>query len=398
MTINRTAAGILMIAGLTVSNTVAQQQTQPAAPAQKSWTDSITIKGDLRYRYETIDDDSKKNSDGDKYTRDRNRIRARLGVEAKINDNLKAGVAFSTGQDDPVSGNQTIGDSWDKKDMKLDQAYFDLALFNNDPTLLTLVGGKQKNAFMPFGGSSDLIWDGDANPEGLVLKGQTGNETISIGSNLGYLWVQERSSNGDDSILYAGQGFVKFQPIPEIALTLGGTYYSYQNIQGEDVLDWESKNNSYGNSTQNGTVSGSTTNKAWASDFTPIELFAAMDMFVMGMPISIYGQTVKNNDASTDFDSGHLYGVSLGKSKNPKTFEIGYRYAKLEKDAVLGCFTDSDRWGGGTDGKGHKVYGKYQIAKNFQIGLTYFIDEKKISDDSKTSDYRRFQADLTYSF
>ena len=118
----------------------------------------------------------------------------------------------------------------------------------------------------------------------------------------------------------------------------------------------------------------------------------------MGLPVSIYGQTVKNNDASTDFDSGYLYGISFGKAKNPKTFEVGYRFAELEKDAVLGCLTDSDRWGGGTDGKGHKVYGKYQIAKNFQVGLTYFMDEKKISDASKTTDYNRMQADLIYSF
>ena len=33
----------------------------PAAPAPASWTDSVTISGDLRLRGETINDDSKKN-------------------------------------------------------------------------------------------------------------------------------------------------------------------------------------------------------------------------------------------------------------------------------------------------------------------------------------------------
>ncbi|OGV62402.1 MAG: hypothetical protein A2283_17905 [Lentisphaerae bacterium RIFOXYA12_FULL_48_11] len=394
MTMKR-ITGTIAITGVILSGILLQ--AAQAAEEKKSWTDNVTIKGDLRYRYETIEDDSKLNSDKETFTRDRNRIRARLGVEAKVNDNMKAGVALSTGQNDPVSGNQTIGDSFQKKDFKLDQAYFDWSLFNNDPTTIKLVGGKQKNSFMPTS-SSDLIWDGDATPEGLVLKGATGNETISIGSNLGYLWLQERSSNSDDTMLYIGQGFVTFDPMPELSLKVGATYYGYQEVQGSDVLDWEGKNNSYGNSTMTGSKSGSTTNKAWASEFTPIEIFAVMDMFVMGLPVSIYGQTVKNNDASTDFDSGYLYGISFGKAKNPKTFEVGYRFAELEKDAVLGCLTDSDRWGGGTDGKGHKVYGKYQIAKNFQVGLTYFMDEKKISDASKTTDYNRMQADLIYSF
>ena len=60
--------------------------------------------------------------------------------------------------------------------------------------------------------------------------------------------------------------------------------------------------------------------------------------------------------------------------------------------------TDSDRWGGGTDGKGHKIYGKYQIMKNLQAGVSYFKDKKKISDAAKTTDYDRMQIDLVASF
>ena len=389
MTIRSVITNILVIAGITASSAVAQE---------KNWTDSVKIKGDIRYRYETIEDDSKLDSSKETYTRQRDRIRARLDVEAKPSDTVKIGIGFSTGQNDPVSGNQTIGDVWQKKDMKLNLAYFDWTLVANDPTSLNLVGGKQKNPFQPMGSVQDLVWDNDVTPEGLVLKGQAGNDTITLGSNLGYMWIQERSADGDDSMLYVGQGFMKFQPMPEIALTLGGTYYGYQNIKGNDVLDWEAKNNSYGNSTTKGTVSGSTTNKAWSSEFKPIELFAAVDMFAWGFPVSIFGQTVKNNDASTKFDSGFQYGISFGKAKNAKTFEVGYAYQELEKDAVLGALTDSDRWGGGTDGKGSKVYGKYAVSKNMTVGLTYFMNDKTISDAKKTKDYSRMQADLIYSF
>jgi hypothetical protein len=66
----------------------------------------------------------------------------------------------------------------------------------------------------------------------------------------------------------------------------------------------------------------------------------------------------------------------------------------VEKDAVAGVLTDSDFIGGGTDGKGHMLSGKYQLTKNIQAGLTYFITQKGDNND----DYRRLQADLGFKF
>lgn len=395
MTMRQLTASMFVTA--IMASTGLAQQARTNTFDKSSWTDKVTIKGDIRYRYDAITDDSKLNSSEKTYTRQRDRLRARLDVEAKPSDTLKIGIGFST-EKNPVSGNQTLGDAWQKKDMMLNLGYFDWTLVANDPTSLNLVGGKQKNPFQPMGSCQDLVWDNDATPEGLVLRGQTGNEMITLGSNLGYMWIQERPAGNDDSMLYVGQGFVKIQPMPETALTLGGTYYDYSNIQGQNVLDWENKNNSYGNSTKSGSVSGSTTNKTWASEFKPIELFASLDVFVWDFPVSIFGQTVKNNDASTKFDSGFQYGISFGKAKNAKTFEVGYAYQELEKDAVLGALTDSDRWGGGTDGKGSKVYGKYAVSKNMSISLTYFMNDKTISDASKTRDLSRMLVDLVYSF
>lgn len=388
----KTVAAITIAAGIGIQG---MAQTNAPAPAPASWVDSITFKGDLRYRVETISDDSKKDANGDTYTRERERIRARLSAEAKCNSDLKVGIGLSTGQSDPVSGNQTLGDGFGKKEFRLDTAWFDYNFFGDNPNELHAIGGKMKNPFITF--PDDLIWDPDLTPEGLALKGQAGNDTVTLFGNAGYLWVQERDKT-DDAMIYAGQAAVKFQFIPEVALTLGASYYGVQNVQGFDVIDWENKNNSYGNSTVNGTISGTTTNKAWASAFTPVVGFAALDFWVAGLPVTVYAQGLKNIDASTSFDQGQLYGVTLGKAKNPKTFEVGYSYAKLEKDATLGMFTDSDRWGGGTDGQGSKIYGKYQIMKNLQAGATFFVDDKKISDPAKTTDYNRFQFDIAASF
>lgn len=387
-------AGAMAAATLTGSGMGQTQPPAAPAPAPKSWVDTLTFKGDLRYRYESIQDDAKKDADGDTYTRERNRIRARLGAEAKLDAKLKAGLELSTGQTDPVSGNQTLGDGFGKKDMKLSLAYADYSFFGDRPNELHAVAGKMKNPFITL--PEDLVWDGDATPEGLALKGKLGEGFATLYANGGYLWAQERSAT-DDLMLYAGQAAAKLQFLPEIGLTVGATYYGFQDMEGYDVVDWEEKNGAYGNSTIAGSVDGDTTNQAWKTEYAPVLAFAKLDLWAAGKPLSLYAQQLTNVEAD-ELDQGYMFGASLGKAKNPKTWELGYSFAELEKDATVGFLTDSDRWGGGTDGKGSRVYGKYQVQKNLQVAATYLFGEKKISDPAKTSDYDRLQLDLVVNF
>lgn len=394
---NRTVAGVVTAVGIgsmCMVQAAFGQAAAPAATAPAGWWDKVTVKGDIRYRYETIADDSKTKKDGSTYTRARDRIRARVGVEGKVNDNVKAGVEFSTGQSDPVSGNQTIGDGFIKKDFKLNLAYFDYNFFGDNPNELHAIAGKMKNPFIML--QDDLVWDGDATPEGLAMKGQYTYDMATLMGNAGYMWLQERSDN-TDSMLTAGQLALRLTFMPEIVLTLGGSLYGFNSLEGFDCTDWEGKNSAYGNSSKAGTVSGTTTNKAYKMDYVPTVYFAQVDLWTWGYPVTLSVQSMSNKDAD-DLDSGKAYGISFGKAKNPETFELGYSYAELEKDATVGYLTDSDRWGGGTDGKGSKIYGKYQIAKNFQLGATYFADDRVISDSAKTKDYDRFQLDLVASF
>jgi hypothetical protein len=380
-------AGALVVASLAGSG-FAQE-----AP-KKSWADSLTFKGDLRYRYEAIQDDSKTDANGDTFTRERHRIRARLGAEAKLSDELKAGLELSTGDADPISGNQTLGDGFAKKPFQLSLAYVDYAFFNEKEYKLNAVAGKMKNPFIAM--ADDLLWDGDATPEGLALKGQIGNDVATLMANAGSFWVQERSDT-DDLRLYAGQLAAKINLPKEAAFTLGAAVYAFQDIQGQDVIDWLDKNGSYGNSTIDGSIGGDTTNKAWKTKFTPVVSFAKLDLNVAGLPVSLFAQQVTNVDADEE-DQGYAAGLSLGKAKDPKSWELGYSYSELEKDAVVGFLTDSDRWGGGTDGNSHRIYGKYQVLKNLQVGATYLTGEKKISDPAKTSDYDRLMVDLAVRF
>lgn len=390
--VKATAVGLLAAISM-ASTSGAQTNAAPSAPPpQKTWADAIRLKGDVRYRYESIEDDAKRDASGKTYTRVRDRIRARLGVTAQCNEQLKAGLEVSTGQADPVSGNQSLGDGFGKKEFRLNQAYVDYSFFGDNPNEVHGLAGKMPNPFVTT--PEDLVWDHDLTPEGLAATSQLGGEPVTLLANGGYLWAQERADK-DDLMLYVGQLAAQVAFAPEVVLTVGGSYYAFQNMKGYDVVDWEAKNNAYGNSTITGTISGSNTNKAWATEYTPLVGFAKLELWLAGKPVTVFGQVVRNADADA-FDAGHLYGLTLGKAKNPHTWELGYSRIELEKDATAGMFTDSDRWGGGTDGRSHKVYGKYQLMKNLQAAATYFWGERKISAGS--TDYQRLQLDLTAAF
>jgi hypothetical protein len=64
----------------------------------------------------------------------------------------------------------------------------------------------------------------------------------------------------------------------------------------------------------------------------------------------------------------------------------------------VGTFNDSDFCGGGTDGKGHRFSLAYQLAKNTQAGVTYFMDKKANSAGNMDDDYDRLQVDVIVKF
>lgn len=374
----------------------------PAIAVPKTWADAITFKGDMRYRVETREDYGKYKSRDISY----DRIRARLGMEAKINDNVKGvirittdGYKGTTAGGDPVSGNQDLTSLGSKKFIFLDLAYLDWNFFGEGSSELHGLAGKMVNPFIAM--NDDLAWDSDLTPEGLALKGSWAvNDQLTLFGNGGYFLINNQNTTNYDNMLsmFGAQGAARFEFMPEVALTLGVSDYYYNNVEGAKVVDWAGGNSAYGNSTVK-QPAGKVTNTLWATGFHLIQPFAQLDLYptIYGkvLPVSVFGQMINNIDAD-DLNSGMMYGISVGKAKNPETFEVGFSYAKLEKDATFGAWTDSDRWGGGTDGSGYKVYGKYMILKNLMGQITYFNDSKAIS--AADTDYNRWQFDLTASF
>jgi hypothetical protein len=374
----------------------AEKKEAVALPDTLKWAEKIKISGDFRYRHEHIDQETTGSAVRWKKGRDRDRIRARLMLEAIVNDEWGLAFRIASGEKnlladedeifaDPVSSNQTLKQNFSSKDVWLDLGYFDWHPMAMEG--LNVFGGKVKNPFYAVG-KNELIWDHDLNPEGIAAK-----YVMPLGDkdqlyiNGGGFWVDE-SSSGVDASLWGAQGYVK-HTIGNPDYILGGvSYWDYGNIQG--------KTDKYGILAGNtSTTSGSST--VWASDYDIMELFVEYGTKCFGLPVAFFGNWAKNLVAVSNEDEGWLIGTTINKAKDPGSWEARYNYRELDADAVLGAFTDSDFIGGGTDGRGHEVGFTYQLAKNLQAAATYFHNESDRTS-GRSLDYKRLQLDLKLKF
>jgi hypothetical protein len=328
----------------------------------------IGFSGDLRYRHETINDDASTE-------RNRHRIRARFNIAADLGEDLSVGITLATGGSNPVSANQSLDGGFTRKDIGFDRAYF--AWDINDE--LRMTGGKMPNPMFRPGGHY-LIFDGDLNPEGLALKFDSGN----IFANIGGLWVDERSG-GDDAILYALQGGYRTMINDGAELTIGASYYNYQDTQGfEPFYLGEAQGNSVD-------LAG---NMLYDYDLT--ELFAQVEFEVGGHPLEVFFDYVENS-AADNFETGSAIGLKWRSASNPGDWELGWAYQDLEADAVIATFTDSDFGGGGTDAKGHVFEAAYRLRSNVRLNGTYFLNERGVAAGNER-DYNRLQLDVSFVF
>lgn len=349
----------------------------------EGWADKISLYGDIRYRVESIQNQGSKVWED----QDRQRVRLRFGFIALPDDYWKVNVRLATGGTDPVSTNQTLGDSFSRKSIAVDIASLEYkVLFNN----LTLIGGKMVNPFICVG-KSQLIWDGDLTPEGIAGNGKLDLwENTSLVLNGGGFWIAENSSTVDP-MLYGGQLGFKTE-LEDIKFLIGGSYFEYTPSLNQSTFIAGSGK---GNST---VLAGS--NTVFANAFRLTEGFAEIDVpayYLLNLaPVKLYGQVAKNFGTNVDKDNAAFTtGLMINKTKAACDWDLGYYYRWLEKDAVVGGFSDSDFLGGGTNGFGHVVQADYMVTDDVKASVTYFGNQKDIK---KQTYYQRLQVDLALTF
>jgi len=124
------------------------------------WLDSISLFGDMRNRVEGFY--------GDNYHAEtRYRIRARVGLNANVSDEIASTVRLATGDpNDPISTNQTLSNTFNRKPFNLDWAYMTIKpgkTFGLEPGWGQIVLGKFG---LQVARESELVWDTICRPKG----------------------------------------------------------------------------------------------------------------------------------------------------------------------------------------------------------------------------------------
>jgi hypothetical protein len=340
------------------------------------WYEKIKLSGDFRDRYDGIWDETKD------YDRHRNRIRARLSIGAKVTDDLSVMSRLATGVGEPASTNTTLTNAFSGKGYYLDMAYFDFHPVKVEG--LHVYGGKMKNPFYKPA-KHQLVWDGDVNPEGIAVNfGRDASEKVSYFFTGSWHSVMERKEDPDIYMLGA-QGGLKVKASEKVKVTLGASYYGFENIKGATALFSEY----FGNS-----VVDDDGTDVFANDFKLLEGFGEVGIKTGKVSWSVWGVYVNNTEADS-LNTGWLAGLGVKGGKDKGAWKLGGFYKEVEADGVIGLFADSDFGGGSTDVKGFAVSGGYALQKNVELASTIFINERGIEDGTG---YTRFFVDLVMKF
>jgi hypothetical protein len=343
-----------------------------------AWLEGFKFKGDLRLRYEWKYDQE---SPGDKPDRHRWRYRLRAGFEKELRPDLRIITRFAGGGADPTSTNQSFDDAFENKDFWIDQVY---AVYK--PSLvpgLELGGGKFKNPFV----CTDIIWDSDVNPEGAYEKyTYSGWKRFQLFTTLGQM-VLEEQKGGKDAYLLAWQGGFKAEIHPRAKWTLVCTYYDYDNLDESELWEDYLCRNSGRDSDGDGIID------EFAYGYHLLNFTNFLEFKINKIPVQLFCDYVKNQATDVDDDTAFAAGFKLGEAKKKGSWEFSYKYASIEKDAVIGAFCDSDF--GHASRKGHKAGIAYQLWDKVTLKLTgYFIEE----EDGPKNEYNMIHSDIVFKF
>ncbi|MBS0309727.1 MAG: putative porin [Proteobacteria bacterium] len=387
---------------------VAQAKTEQWGDvnAVPEWVGRLKWDGDIRLRYQDdlfangndlyynfVDPASELGSYSDPINttvdRQRLRVRARLGLTAKVSDYVSTGFRLSTGNTtEPYSTNQTLGNDFNKYTLVLDRAYAKVQPWD----WLSVSGGRIPNPFF----STDLVWSDNLNFDGLAAtftpwarSDRSGKPFFTLGA-FPLKEVETSTVNqAKDKWLLAAQAGLDWKMDGDTRWRFGLAYYDFQNIAA--IYDPGFGYYGYAGSVLTAHQKGNTRFRVapnsldysnlygLAADYSLVNLTATLDLAHFDpIHVIVDGDVVKNvgydtakvNALLTTPQAARTLGwqskVTVGwpamQNRGDWQAFLGYRH--LERDAVLDAFADSDFRLGGTNSKGFFIGGSYGMDRN----------------------------------
>lgn len=399
--------------------TQAHQERWGEPGALPDWLSRISFDGDIRLRYQLdrFPEDNLTNAAYQQFqqigqnvnntteSRDRLRLRARFGLQAKVTDDITAGLRLATGDvgkgSDPNSTNQTLGNYFSRGTIGVDRAYLQYK-----PTdWLAVSGGRIAN---PYFSPTDLVWN-----ENLGLDGLAFQATPQLAAGQGFLTVgafplqdiePSSTTSARSKWLLGYQAGAGWPLASGGSVRVGAALFDYKRVEGTPNPNPTNTTGPYDLSAplfrQKGNDlfdinQGQTTTQIWglASRFRELNLSGSLDLATLAPThVIVDADYVRNlgfkqseilNRTGQLLDpqtKGYQAKLTIGAAKLAQRGDwqvfTGYRY--LEADAVVDAFTDSDFHLGGTNAKGYFLGSRWGLGKGSYLGARW-LSSKEIT-------------------
>lgn len=366
------------------------------------WLETVKIGGDMRLRHESFD----KKTTG-QVDRTRERFRLRLNMDFGFTGRFTVRTTLASGTGEQVSTNQSFDGLSSQKSLWIDKAY----LVWNPIEALKLQGGRMENPIWRQY-SSDVVWDGDFNPEGFSESYTQLVGPVNVFVNALQMVVDEDSGNNNaegtgtgtsntfpnkqrDQWMIGNQIGVEFRLPMESRLRVAYANYDWIN---ERYGDFGAGVNNEGNRRTIASSTGSLVNNFNVNEFTGV-----LSGWIKKVPVQFQGTYIENTGARGTFnpkeDTGWQVGGIVGKAGTKHGWEAAYFRKHVRSDATVADVADSDFGDGGTNREGNIYWVAYSPQDWLTLSAKYFQTEViNVALAPGRDDINRFQFDTVFKF
>jgi hypothetical protein len=184
---------------------------------------------------------------------------------------------------------------------------------------------------------------------------------------------------------------------------MAGSYYKWANLENSEFLHKAEYKNGGGNTfvlDDNGVLQ-------YAYDYDLWEAITFINFAMKDIPTKLIFDYIVNtaDDVPSGQDTAWFAGFELGNRKNRGDWSFFYKYARIEKDALIGSMNDQDFYG--ANRKGHKIKFSYMLYDRLQLATAFFYTDPIVSWDPNAPTFNtdrfrmhedRLQVDLIFTF
>lgn len=365
-------------------------------------------------------------------TKDRFRVRERfrLGFDARLTDDVKAGFRFATSNiRNPVSNDQSLGNTGQSWEIAIDRAFLQYDYRDGQGNdWFSVWGGRMPNPFV----STDVVYDPDLSFEGVaaafrwhfnqadanVKTYHPLDPTARFGLNLGpqtpdsafatfgVFPIQEVNFSSSDKWLFGGQAGADWLVFDESRAKFAVSYYDFHNVAARRnafnsrTYDWSAPQfiqrgnslvaiNDAKNQPDCGDNSLGAQNVCLVGLASDFRIFNATAFFDYAAFAPLHVLFTVDYAKNLGFDRNRIV-REFGERIAPRTdayqvrVDVGrqeishfgdwsatFAYRYVERDAVLDAFTDSIFHQGGSDAKGWVLGVQYGLARQIWLNLRW---------------------------